>query len=83
MKIKIIKQNIKLMEYNRVRCDICRIDTHRASYSRYLKIKKHLESMSQNIVNIPRKKPKKRVVKVENKVSDIDTKVENRDFLIE
>ena len=76
LKIKSIKQNIKHMEYNRVRCDICKIDIHRASYSRNLKSKKHSENMSQNKVIIPRKNPMKRVVKEVFKVSD--TKVENQ-----
>ena len=35
-KMKSFKQNIKLMKNNRVRCDICKIDIHRASYSRHL-----------------------------------------------
>ena len=78
MKIKSINQNIKLLKYNRVRCDICKIDIHSASYARHLKSKKHLENFTQNKVNIPRKDPIKRVVKQENKVSDIDTKVENQ-----
>ena len=29
------------MKYNGVRCDVSKIDIHRASYSRHLKIKKH------------------------------------------
>ena len=30
------------MKNNRVRCDVCKIDIHRASYKRHLKNKKHL-----------------------------------------
>ena len=66
------------MEDNRVRSDFCKNDIHRASYSRHSKNKKHLENEQQNKVTIPRKNPKKRVVKKENKVSDNDTKFENQ-----
>ena len=31
LKIKSSEQNIKPMEYNRVRCDICKVDVHRGS----------------------------------------------------
>ena len=31
LKKKSSEQNIKLMEYNRVRCDICKVDVHRGS----------------------------------------------------
>ena len=62
LKIRSIKQNNKLMEWSRVRCDICIIDIRRASY------KPH--------VNTSRKNPMKRVVKETNKVSN--TKVENQ-----
>ena len=51
------------MKYNSVRCDVCKIDIHRVSYSRHFKKKKHLENIQQNKVIIPRKKPIKRVVK--------------------
>ena len=43
-----------------------------------LKSTKHLENIQQNKVNNPRKNLKRRVVKEENKVSDIDTKVEKQ-----
>ena len=76
LKIKSIKQKFKLMDCNRVRCDNCKIDVQRASYSRHLKSKKHLENMSQNKVISPRKNPTKRVVKEVIKVSDI--KVQNQ-----
>ena len=51
-----------------VRCDICKIDIHRASYARHLKGKKHLEYVSQNVVIIPRKSLKKRVVNEEKSI---------------
>ena len=35
------------MKHNRIRYDVCKIDTHRASYSGYLKCKKHLETKQQ------------------------------------
>ena len=75
LKIKSIKQNIKIKKHNGVTCDISKTDLHRASYSRHLKNKKPLENIHQNKVNIPRKNPIKRVVKEEIKVFDIDTKV--------
>ena len=40
LKIKSLKRKIKKMKHNRVRCDNCKIDLHRASYSRHLKYKK-------------------------------------------
>ena len=70
LKITRIKQNNKLLKYNRVRCDNCKIDFHRASYTRHLKSKKHLENMTQNKVIIPRKQVVKKV--------DIDKNIENR-----
>ena len=30
------------MIHNNVRCEVCKIDVHRASYSRHLKSKEHL-----------------------------------------
>ena len=75
MKIKCSKQNIKLMDYKRVRCDICKSDIHRA---RHLKSKKHVDIISQIKMNVPTKNPIKRVVKDENKVSDTYTKFGNQ-----
>ena len=72
LKIKNLGQNNKKMKYNRVRCDIWKIDIHRTSYSKHLKTKKHLEIISQIRVFIPRKNPKKRVVKEDIKVSDTE-----------
>ena len=44
LKIKRIQQNIKLMKYDRVRCDISKLDIHRSNYSRHLigSIEKHM-----------------------------------------
>ena len=68
------------MKYNRVRCDICNIDIHRASYIRHLKIRKQSENMTQNKVIVSGKIPIKRVVKEEIKVRDIDANVEKLYF---
>ena len=35
------------------KCEICKIDVHRASYVKHLRIKKHLEKMKQNEMIIP------------------------------
>ena len=35
------------------KCDICNVDVHRASYSKHLKSKKHLENIKQNEMIIP------------------------------
>ena len=40
------------MENNR-RCDICKIDVHRASYAKHLRIKKQLENVRRNEIIIP------------------------------
>ena len=56
--MKSIEQKIIHMECSRVRCDICKISIHRASYNRH--------------VNISRKNPMKRVVKETNKISDTE-----------
>ena len=63
LKIRSNEQDFNLMEDNRVRCYFSKIDVHRASYSRHLKSKKHIENEQQNKVFIPRKNPMKRVVK--------------------
>ena len=64
------------MKYNRVKCNLFKLDNQRASSSGRLKSKKHLENLSQCKVLILRKNPMTIVVKEENKVSDKDTKVE-------
>ena len=38
---------------NSLRCDICNIDVHRASYGKHLISKKHLEKIRQNDIIIP------------------------------
>ena len=43
------------MKHNRMSCDVCKIDIRRASYSRDLKCRKHLENKQQNKVIFPRK----------------------------
>ena len=63
----------KNMKHNFVRCDVCKIDIHRASYSRQSKSKKRLKNISQNKAIVPRKQ----VVREENKVLDIDIKDKN------
>ena len=77
---KIIKngkkgQDIKNRKHIRVRCDICKIYFHRASYARHLKSGKHIEKLIQNKVNILRKIPIKRIEK--RKIIISDTKVDN------
>ena len=47
IKTKCDNQNTEFMKENRVRCDICKIYIHRASYSCHLKSKKHLEKIQQ------------------------------------
>ena len=83
LKIKRIRYNIKIMKHDKKRCAVCKIDMHRASMSRHLKSKKHLENLQQNKVTIPTKKPIKQVVKDEIKVPDIDIKDENLYFLFD
>ena len=56
IKIKRIRYNYESLKGISVRCDVCKNDIHRVSYSRHLKSKKHLESVQQNKVNFPRKK---------------------------
>ena len=72
-KLKVVKRLryiIKNMKQNSVRCGNCEIEIHRASYSRHLKSKRHLENISQKKVIYP----KRQVVKDNNKVLDIDIK---------
>ena len=38
---------------NSRRCDICNVETHRASFVKHMKSKKHLENMKQNEMIIP------------------------------
>ena len=59
------------MENSR-RCDICKIDVHRASYAKHLRSKKHLENIRQNEIIIPEwlfkeeQEPIKKRIKVYN-----------------
>ena len=53
---------------NSLKCDVCNIDVHRASYVKQLRSKKHLENIKQNQMIIPEwlfQEP------VENKVNKI------------
>ena len=35
------------------KCEICNVDVHRASYTKHLRSKKHIENMKQKEMNIP------------------------------
>ena len=74
------RQSIKNLIFNRVRCDICKIDIHKTSYSRHLKREKRSENTTQKNVIVPRKNPIKRVVEENTKESD--TKNDNQNFLL-
>ena len=53
---------------NSPKCEICNVSTHRASYIKHLRRKKHIENMKQNEMIIPEwlfQEP------VENKVNEI------------
>ena len=65
-KVKIDLENMK--QNNTIRCEDCNIDIHRASYSRHLKSKKHLDK--NNI------KPKKVIDKDNKKVTKKNNKIE-------
>ena len=38
---------------NSRKCDVCKIDVHRASYIKHLRSKKHIENIKQNEMIIP------------------------------
>ena len=38
---------------NSRKCDVCKIDVHRASYLKHLRSKKHIENMKKNEMIIP------------------------------
>ena len=38
---------------NRRKCEICDVETHRASFAKHMKSKKHLENVKQNEMMIP------------------------------
>ena len=64
LKIEKIKTDVENLEQNNMkRCEECNIDVHRASYSRQLKTKRHLEKKE----NKPRKIIDKVNVKETNK----------------
>ena len=58
---------------NSRRCEICKIDVHRASYSKHLRSKKHLENEKQNEMIIPewlfREPIENKIKKIYNPVS--------------
>ena len=54
-----IRYTIEIMKCIRVSCDICETDVHRASYSRHLINKNHLEKTIQNNEIVHRKKSNK------------------------
>ena len=65
-----IKTDVESMEQNNMkRCEDCNVDIHRASYSRHLKTKKHLEKKGI--------KPRKIFVKDDVKESNKNTKRNN------
>ena len=67
LRIEKIKADVENMEQkNTIRCVDCNIDIHRASYSRHLKTKKHLEK--NNV------KPKK-VIDKDKKKKQIEIKI--------
>ena len=50
LRIEKIKAVIEIMGQNNMkRCEDCNIDVHRASYSRHLKTKRHLEKRKLNL----------------------------------
>ena len=64
LRIEKIKAGVENMEQNNmIRCVNCNIDVHRASYSRHLKTKKHLEKNN----NKPKKVIDKDNIKEANK----------------
>ena len=69
LRIEKIEVDVKNMEQNNtIRCVDCKIDIHRASYSRHLRSKKHLEK--NNV------KPKKVIDKEANKIIKSNEKIE-------
>ena len=40
------------MNYNKIRCEVCKIEIHRASYARHFKSKKFLEKITKHVVKI-------------------------------
>ena len=62
-----IKVDVENMEQNNtIRCIDCNIDIHRASYSRHLKTKKHLQNnniKSKKVINKDNIKEAKKIIK--------------------
>ena len=58
------------MEKN-LRCEICNIDVHRASYAKHLKSKRHLENIRQNDLNITECLFKEEHTPIKNKIKNI------------
>ena len=58
---------------NSRRCEICNVDVHRASYSKHLRSKKHLENIKQNEMIIPewlfREPTENKIKKIYNLIS--------------
>ena len=58
---------------NSRRCEICKIDVHRASYMKHIRSKKHLENEKQNQMIIPewlfRETIENRIKKIYNPIS--------------
>ena len=52
---------------NRRRCEICNIDVHRAFHAKYLRTKKHLESIREDEIIIPEGLIKEEYKPVKNK----------------
>ena len=74
LRIEEIKANVERMNQNNtIRCVDCNIDIHRASYSRHLKSKKHLEKNNikpKKVINKDNIKEAKKNNKIKYKISD-------------
>ena len=55
------------MESSRT-CEICNVDVHRASYTKYLRSKNHLEKVIQDGMNIPEWLFKEEQTPIEKKI---------------
>ena len=65
LRIEKIKTDVENMEQNNMkRCEDCNIDIHRASYSRHLKTKRHLEKKEIKPRKITDKPMKKNQIKI-------------------
>ena len=70
-KLKIDLENMN--QNNTIRCEYCNIDIHRASYSRHLKSKKHLDKNNikpKKVIDKDNKKETKKNNKIEYKFTD-------------